>query len=60
MTEKENRRFEELYNSLVCGNITYYKERLKKMKKATIAKYIQWAEEMEINIDFLRLDFLYK
>lgn len=57
--EKQYKRFEELFNSFICGNITHYKITLKKMQKKTIAKYIQWAEEMGIDVNNLRLDYLY-
>lgn len=58
--EKQYKRFEELYNSFICGNITHYKTTLKKMQKKTIAKYIQWAEDNGIKVEDLRIDYLYK
>ena len=52
-------KYESLYSLLVNGNITLYKNKLQKMRKKTIVKYIEWAKEMEINTNDLRLDYLY-
>lgn len=47
-----------IYNNLINGNITEYKQQLFKMKKKTLAKYILWAYNENISISNLKLDFI--
>ena len=52
-------KYENLYSLLVNGNITLYKNKLQKMRKKTLVKYVEWSKEMGIDVNNLRLDYLY-
>lgn len=49
---------ESLYNLLVNGNITEYKEQLNGLTKRELIEYIAWAEEMGIDKSKLSLHYI--
>ena len=50
--------YEHLYETLVTGNIDLYKEKLNKLSKAELMAYIDWAEEMGIGREELKLHYI--
>lgn len=50
--------YEYLYETLVNGNITLYKEKLNKLSKSELMDYIAWAEEMGIGREELKLHYI--
>ena len=50
--------FDYLYSLLVNGNISQYKERLSNMTTREIVQYINWAEEMGIGKEKLKLNYI--
>lgn len=50
--------FEYMYDTLINGNISSYKEKLNNLSKKDFADYIKWADTMGINKDELRLDYI--
>ena len=50
--------YEYLYETLVNGNITLYKEKLNKLSKSELMDYIAWAEEMGIGREELKLNYI--
>lgn len=50
--------FEYLYSQLVNGNISHYKKRLANMTGREIVQYINWADEMGISKDKLKLNYI--
>lgn len=50
--------FEYLYSQLVNGNISDYKERLSNMTSKEIVQYINWADEMGIGKEKLKLKYI--
>lgn len=56
--EDELNSFEYIFSLLVNGNISLYKERLANMTGREIVQYINWAEEMGIGKEKLRLNYI--
>lgn len=56
--EDELNSFEYIFSLLVNGNISLYKERLAKMTGKEIVQYINWAEEMGIGKEKLKLNYI--
>lgn len=50
--------FDYTYSLLVNGNIDLYKKKLNKMSKAELMAYIDWAEEMGISHEKLKLHYI--
>ena len=57
-SEEDLDSFDYTYSLLVNGNITDYKEKLNKMTKKELVNYINWANEMGIDISKLSLRYI--
>lgn len=56
--EADLESFDYTYSLLVNGNIDLYKKRLNKMSKVELMAYIDWAEEMGISHEKLKLHYI--
>ena len=50
--------FDSLYELLLVGNISLYKQKLNSMSSSDIAQYVNWAEEMGIDSSKLNLHYI--
>ena len=50
--------FEYMYDNLINGNIAQYKEKLNKLSKKEFANFIKWADNMGIDREDLKLNYI--
>ncbi|MCM1260568.1 MAG: hypothetical protein NC222_06395 [Staphylococcus sp.] len=51
--------FDSLYETLLNGNITEYKQKLRSMSRSDIDQYLFWADELDIDRNKLNLHYVF-